>query len=91
MLAIALFLDQYIKTTMSPSDRDKIESAWLQQWKERPGNPSRLPRRVMKTFLEEMDITLDVLDEQMDWECWPTDDDIKDFDVHLDGGAIAGL
>jgi hypothetical protein len=91
VLAIALFLDPYIKTTMSPSDRDKIELAWLQQWKERLGNPSCLPRRVMKMFLEEMDITLDVLDEQMDWECWPTDDDIDDFDVHLDGGANAGL
>jgi hypothetical protein len=91
MLAIALFLDRYIKTMMSPSDRDKIESAWLQRWKERLGNPSRLPWRVMKTFLEEMDITPNVLDEQMDWECWPTDDDIEDFDVHLDGGANAGL
>jgi hypothetical protein len=45
----------------------------------------------MKTFLEEMDITLDVLDEQMDWECWPTDDDIEDFDTHLNGRANAGL
>ncbi len=30
MLAMALFLEHYIKSTMTSTDRDKIESAWLQ-------------------------------------------------------------
>ena len=91
MLAMALFLERYIKSTMTSTDRDRIELAWLQQWKETLGHPSRLPRKVMKRFLEETDITTDVLDEQIEWGCWPLEDDIKDFDVHLDGGTPAGL
>ena len=91
MLAMALFLERYTKSTMTSTDRDKIESAWLQRWKERLGNPSRLPRKAMKTYLEEMDITPDVLDDQMEWECWPLEDGIKDYEVHMDSGAPASL
>ncbi len=88
---MALFLERYIKLTMTSTDRDKIELAWLQRWKECLRNPSRLPWKVTKTYLEEMDITPDVLDEQMEWECWPLEDGIKDYDVHMDSGAPAGL
>ncbi len=79
MLAMALFLVKYMKSSITPADRDKIESAWLMRWKERLGNPSRLPRKVMRMYLEDMDITSDDLDAQMDWECWPTMDEIEDF------------
>jgi hypothetical protein len=30
MLATALFLEKYMKSSFSPADWDKIESAWLQ-------------------------------------------------------------
>ncbi len=33
----------------------------------------------MRMYLEDMDITSDDLDAQMDWECWPTTDKIEDF------------
>jgi hypothetical protein len=79
MLAMALFLEKYMKSSITPADRDKIESALLMRWKERLGNPSRLPRKVMRMYLEDMDITSDDLDAQMDWECWPTTDKIEDF------------
>jgi hypothetical protein len=80
MLAMALFLEKYVKKNMSHAERDKIEAAWLQRWKDRLGNPSRLPCKVMKAYLEYMDISTEVLDSQMDWDCWPTDDDVEDFD-----------
>jgi hypothetical protein len=80
MLAMALFLEKYVKKNMSHSDRDKIEAAWLQRWKDRLGNPSHLPCKVMKAYLEYMDISTEVLDNQMDWDCWPADDDVEDFD-----------
>ena len=41
---------------MSHADRDKIEAAWLQRWKDNLGNPSRMPRKVMKANLDYMDI-----------------------------------
>ena len=79
MIAMALFCNKYTSKIMSHVDRDKIETAWLQQWKEKLGNPSRMPRKVMRVYLEYMDISLETLDNQMDWECWPVDDDVEDF------------
>ena len=79
MLAMALFLEKYVKKNMSHADRDKIEAAWLQRWKDRLGNPSRLPCKVMKAYLEYMDISTEVLDNQMDWDCWPAEDGVEDF------------
>ncbi len=72
-----LFLEKYGKKTMTQVDRDEIEAAWLQRWKEQLGNPSRMPCKVMKAYLEHMDISTDVLDTQIDWECWPVDDDME--------------
>jgi hypothetical protein len=34
MLAMALFLEKYMKSSITPADRDKIELAWLMRWKE---------------------------------------------------------
>lgn len=79
MLAMALFLDKYTRS-IGHADRDKIEKAWLLRWKENLGNPSRLPRKVMKAYLEYMDISAETLDNQMDWECWPVDDAVEEFD-----------
>ena len=82
MLAIALFLEKYSKS-LKTADRDKIEMAWLQRWTDRLGNPTRLPRKVMKAYLDDMDISEDVLDDQMDWDCWLVDDEIEDFGLDL--------
>ena len=79
MLAMALFLERYIKTSMSEVEKDKLEPAWMQRWQERLGNPSRLPWKVMLTYLEDMDIMPDILDDQMDWDCWPTGDNVEEM------------
>ena len=76
---MVLFLDKYVKHSMTSTDRDKLEAAWLEHWKEKLGNPSRMPRKVMQTYLEFMDISSDILDMQMEWECWPVDDNVEDF------------
>ncbi len=64
---------------MSEVEKDKLESAWLQRWQERLGNPSRLPRKVMMAYLDDMDITPDILDDQMDWDCWPAEDTMEEM------------
>ena len=78
MLAMALFLEKYNKL-LTRTDRDKIESAWLARWKENLGNPTRMPRKVMRAYLYHMDISEDTLDHQMDWYSWPVDDDMDDI------------
>ena len=59
--------------------RGKLEEAWLKQWKEQLGHPSRTQGKVLRTFLDNMDMSIDELDHQMCWECWLFDDDIEDF------------
>ena len=83
MLAMALFLDKYISTSISKEDRNKIKMTWLQRWKEKLGNPSRMLCNAMRAYLEYMDISSETLDTQMDWECWPVDDDVDDLGVDV--------
>jgi hypothetical protein len=84
MLAMALFLEKYVKVFMTPSTRNKIEMAWLQRWKETLGNPHQLPRKILRAYLDSLDISADMLDNQMDWECWPVDDALEDFGQDVD-------
>jgi hypothetical protein len=80
-----------MKSSVSLADWDKIESAWLQCWKNKLGNPSHLPRKVMRAYLEDMDITTDVLDDQMNCECWPVNDEVEDFKFAVEDGAAEGF
>jgi hypothetical protein len=73
MLAIAIFIEKY-KKEASADMKDKIEEAWLACWKSELGNPSKKPHRVMKSYIDYLDSTVDTVDEQMCWECWPEDD-----------------
>ncbi len=52
---------------------------WLLQWKEQLGKPGHTLGKVLWTFLNNMDTSLDKLDGQMCWECWPADDGTKEF------------
>jgi hypothetical protein len=38
-----------------------------------------------------MDITTDVLDDQMDWECWSVTDKVEDFGFAVEDGAAKGF
>ncbi len=42
----------------------------------------------MKTYLEHMDITSDTLNDQMDWDCWPEDNELE-CDVDVSEGIVA--
>ena len=74
VLAIALFIEKY-KRDLSTDVKDKIETDWVARWRSAIGNPTKKPRRVMKTYLDLLDITMDDLDDQMCWDCWPEGND----------------
>jgi hypothetical protein len=78
MLAMAIFIENYKKG--ASDDADKIEAAWLAKCKGDLGNPSRNPRCVMKAYLVLLDTTVDDMDDQMCWDCWPEDDGLHEFD-----------
>ena len=63
--------------------KDRIEADWIARWRGSLGNLNRKPRRVMKAYLDLMDMTMDDLDDQMCWECWP-DEEIETVDVPTD-------
>jgi hypothetical protein len=73
MLATAICLERYMKHDLTTSTRDSIEKDWLKRWNERLGNPDRTPRQVMRTYVEDLDITVTHLDDEMDWDCWDLD------------------
>jgi hypothetical protein len=73
MLAIATCLERYMTNDLSSLTRDLIEKEWLKRWTDRLGNPDRTPRQVMRTYVDDLNITLTTLDNAMDWECWDND------------------
>jgi len=83
MLATVIFLERYMKHDLTPTTRDSIEKDWLKRWNERLSNPDRTPYQVMRTYVEDLDITVTHLDEEMDWDCWDFDafDDAEVEDV----------
>jgi hypothetical protein len=85
MLAIALFLNIYVKHSLSDDVRRNIESTWVARWKEKLGQPQRSPSQVMKAYCDNLDISPGHLDLAMDWDCWPVDE-YGDFtqDLHND-------
>ncbi len=87
MFAMAIYLDKYIKQSLSEEDKRKIESSWLRVWKEKLHQPQQSPTQVMKAYCMDPDISLDHLNLAMDWDCWPVDEcgDFASIQV-LDGG-----
>ena len=82
VLAIALFIEKY-KWDLSDDVKDRIESDWVAHWHLAIGNPKKNPHRVMKTYLDLLDITVDDLDEQMCWDCWPEGNDVIDVAANM--------
>ncbi len=74
MLTIALFMDKYIKHSLSDDDPRRIGLNWVDRWKEQLGQPQRSPTQVMKAYCADLDICLGHLDLAMDWDCWPVDE-----------------
>ncbi len=78
MLAVALFVDRYVKTDLSELQCCSIEEKWLACWKDRIGSPTWLPCQVMRTYCKDYYVTPNNLDLVLDWECWPESNDPYD-------------
>jgi hypothetical protein len=79
MLAMVLCLEGYMKGHLSDAARDTIESKWVNQWKEQLDNPCCKPHQVMRTYLDDLDMTETVLDAQFNWDCWDVGTDSEDL------------
>jgi len=74
MLAMALFLDKYVQQSLSVEDKKTVESTWLRKHKDRLGLPQHPPSQVIKAYCADLDISTDILNCAMDWDCWPLDE-----------------
>jgi hypothetical protein len=74
MLAMALFLDKYVRQSLSDEDKRKVGLAWLHMHKDKLGLLQCPPSQVMKAYCADLDILLDILNCAMDWDCWPVDE-----------------
>ncbi len=61
VLAIALFIEKY-KRDIPDNMKDKIKLKWLACWKGLLKNLTKKPCRVMKTYIDLMDILVNALD-----------------------------
>ena len=68
-----------MKHSLTDLDLRKLEEAWLKRWKDKFGHPNRTLGKVLRAYLDTMDISIDELDHQMCWDCWPSDDDVEEF------------
>ena len=75
MLATAICLEKYMKKDLSPSLRDQIEKEWLDRWKEKLENPVRTPRQVLRSYVDDLGISITELDAEMEWDCWDDEED----------------
>ena len=89
MLAMALYLDKYVRQSLSDDDKSKVESAWLCKHQDRLGLPQRPPSRVMKAFCAGLDISPDILDRAMNWDCWPVDETDTFLTVSLSESGLS--
>jgi hypothetical protein len=74
MLATTICLERYMKHDMSSGLCDSVEKEWLDRWKDRLGNLSTTPRQVLRSYVEDLGITVAGLDAEMEWDCWDKDD-----------------
>ncbi len=51
-----------------------MELAWLRKHKDKLGLPQCLPSQVMKAYCADLDISSDLLNHALDWDCWPVDE-----------------
>jgi hypothetical protein len=79
MLAIALFMECH-KSQLSNSENASIEEKWIAHWKDKIGQPTRMPCQVMRAYCKELDISANHLAQAMDWDCWPSSMDFSDSD-----------
>jgi hypothetical protein len=68
-----------MKHSLTDLARGKFKEVWLKRWKEKLGHPNCTPGKVLQAFLDTMDISIDELDQQMCWDCCPSDDDVEVF------------
>jgi len=72
-LAMSVFLQRYLKNGIATKDTiAAAESRWIDRWKDNGGTPTTTPSKVYTMYAANSGLTLDQMEGEMDWLCWPT-------------------
>ncbi len=71
-LAMSVFLQRYLKNGIATKDTiAAAESCWINCWKDNGGTPTTTPSKVYTMYAVNSELTLDQMEDKMDWLCWP--------------------
>ena len=72
-LAMSVFLQRYLKNGIATKDTiAAAESRWIERWKDNGGTPTTTPSKVYTMYAANSGLTLEQMEDEMDWLCWPT-------------------
>ncbi len=70
--AMSVFLQRYLKNGIATKDTIvDAEHCWIERWKDCGGSPTTTPSKVYKAFTDQSGLTLEQMENKMDWLCWP--------------------
>jgi hypothetical protein len=71
-LAMLVFLQRYLKNGIATKlTIEAAEKCWIEQWKDWGGSPMTTPGKVYQAYTDLSSLTLDQMEDEIDWLCWP--------------------
>jgi hypothetical protein len=70
---MSVFLQRYLKNGIATKDTiAAAERRWIERWKDNGGTPTTTPSKIYRMYAANSGLTLDQMEDEMDWLCWPT-------------------
>jgi hypothetical protein len=74
--AMSVFLQRYLKNGIANKETfADAERCWVEHSEEYGGYPGATPSKVHQAFAEHSSLTLDQMEDKIDWLCWPATSD----------------
>ena len=71
-LAMSVCNKKFIKQgKLTDTMAREVEKRWLEKWSSRGGKPHTTPSKVYAAVTEMYGLSLEELDAEIDWQCWP--------------------
>jgi len=74
MLAMAITIKHFMDGQASPNTLHSIESDWLNRHRGRLQQDSRSPRLVLQAYADNLQISEDDIEYQLNWAAWDNDE-----------------
>jgi hypothetical protein len=71
---MSIFLQQLLRTGIANKDTiADAERCWVKCAKESIGPHGATPSKVYQAYAKHSSLTLELMEDEIDWLCWPTD------------------